>query len=1066
MIQKLDSLKVLILQETPEEVIQKVVTPLAVGAAAVLLILGPRTILSILLNSAFQVFGVMLGVGLGLGLATHVSDVLTSAHERSTFRAAASGGAASTTTAAGGAASSQQHHPLLQQIQQQSSSMSLLIRQKSAANALALEEPDSYASLMQSAGYSTATLTTPSTAGNVTTTPTSSSTTTTNNNNKSTILRGQVLRSDDSYFTTCYRFRENKALSLFHELFPVVPESVRGVLAQLVEYIMRDFVACWYYKIDPGCIYPPPKQPDDVVSLPWQAFPRRMVYQVGRHRRLPCLDKIYESTVIFAGGLATRVEHVNVFALVLLHWSRILAHTFKVYRTLRKAVVHKLQAHAGNSSGSGSGNSGPTHSSNTVPSPSQTRTPHAPATPSASNVAVTEVSMTKEFLLAGKLHRAVTFGMDVPSVLFADAQGKETGRPTEDSEVGPKAQQRQSQQPPAYTPASSIDDKLLQQRLDVLIEECELDYHRVLAHRMVRALLPRHDFNCQILSTLMVEILAGCVLTPLLQCVSSPEYINSWIVMGLSGGKSSDSPNTQDTEVTTSMERTADTVEGESVEVASVLKPAEIDVRGLEDEGDLLEVDTSVPTTPVSPSVPADPNPGALPPPPASSASSTTTTTAASSADHILTLLGLALIELQRHVDLDEPGRLQSIDWDNAACREAVLKLVLVIEAAMMDGRCSYNKEDTVGDERDIDADEEELVDEDDTINGKDSERAVEVTLPEFESTTLSQILMEMTSDIDAFEERVASENAMAATGKQSRFIDINAEDYTPTSTEQSTLRTLIAAWLHTGQIYRTITVLVQAHTTILAPYYKTQAFLRVPTNANGFVRKLKALEGIEILVDTMAVLAAPRLQEASGHELAALVHKSTIPSPSNSGPSSRDEPTAGPFASFGLSAPSSTPRFLDFNRNESFATSLRSERDRRMQSWEAMTRELDRDGSPLPTICRSRGATAADIALHKEMHHLARIFYGNTNLVGIRDAARRLSSDGGAGTASVSEGSDVTESVPVCLLTVETASQRRRIEIPDDDSSFLLRAQVGMPGTFDRSCSYHCTQSVFFSFI
>jgi hypothetical protein len=222
-----------------------------------------------------------------------------------------------------------------------------------------------------------------------------------------------------------------------------------------------------------------------------------------------------------------------------------------------------------------------------------------------------------------------------------------------------------------------------------------------------------------------------------------------------------------------------------------------------------------------------------------------------------------------------------------------------------------------------------------------------------------------------------------------------------------------------------------------------------MPTNANGFVRKLKALDGLEILVDTMAVLAAPRLHETSGEELAALVHKSTMPVSSPTGaprtPVSRDETSQlVSYANFGVSS-SPNPRYLDFNRNEAFASSLRSERERRMHSWAALTRDGETEASPLPIVCRTRGVTAEDVAMHKDLHHLSRIFYGSTNVIAIRDAARKQSSDGGAG-GSVSEGSDVADSVHVSLLTVETASQRRRIEIPDDDSSFLLRAQVRRP--------------------
>jgi hypothetical protein len=134
----------------------------------------------------------------------------------------------------------------------------------------------------------------------------------------------------------------------------------------------------------------------------------------------------------------------------------------------------------------------------------------------------------------------------------------------------------------------------------------------------------------------------------------------------------------------------------------------------------------------------------------------------------------------------------------------------------------------------------------------------------------------------------------------------------------------------------------------------------------------------------------------------------------------------------------SSTPRHLDFHRNEAFASSLRSERERRAQSWESLVHD---NTEGIPVICRTKGSTEADVAWHKELHLIARIFYTGTNLVAIRDAARRKSS---AETDSVSQ-SEATdpEAIQTSLLTLETACPRRRIEVPDDDSSFLLRAQV-----------------------
>eukprot|EP00986_Skeletonema_menzelii_P015369 scaffold11591_cov46-Skeletonema_menzelii.AAC.1 len=38
---------------------------------------------------------------------------------------------------------------------------------------------------------------------------------------------------------------------------------------------------------------------------------------------------------------------------------------------------------------------------------------------------VSEIAIIREYLQAGRLHAALTFGMDVPSLLFADPLGKD-----------------------------------------------------------------------------------------------------------------------------------------------------------------------------------------------------------------------------------------------------------------------------------------------------------------------------------------------------------------------------------------------------------------------------------------------------------------------------------------------------------------------------------------------------------------------------------------------------------------------------------------------------------------
>jgi len=119
-----------------------------------------------------------------------------------------------------------------------------------------------------------------------------------------------------------------------------------------------------------------------------------------------------------------------------------------------------------------------------------------------------------------------------------------------------------------------------------------------------------------------------------------------------------------------------------------------------------------------------------------------------------------------------------------------------------------------------------------------------------------------------------------------------------------------------------------------------------------------------------------------------------------------------------------STPRYLDFQRNEAFAASLRAERKRRWRVWE--TRKMDED---IYAMIR-KTASSREYELHSEMHKLSRLFYNGTTITTIRDAARKR------------EREEESLDEKVSLLTVEIVSNRRRIEVPDDDSSFLLRAQ------------------------
>lgn len=1149
--------------------------------------------------------GITLGVGLGLGLATHVRDQLDTWKAQQTLleeqQQESSGGNADATG---------------------SSSTSLEMQQKLAAATIASrslhhagpsssfnnqhsqseQDEQTYVALMQSAGYYGA-------ATSV----------------QSKVMRGHVLRRDNTFWKRNYPFapgrsddnnssntnsarnhhhhsakqeqnatlRAATAASVMQSLWPTLPSQVNAKLAAFVEIVMRDFVSSWYSSVDKGIYYQEERakrrerserqraaaaaaqdkqQPASSNDPPSSS--RIMVCRAGPYRRIPLIECLYESISIMFGNAAMRTEHLNVFELVLLKWTRVLAHTFKVYRALRRQVQLRIHMHQRtlrqqqgqqqrdrDRSGRGStsnatssiqdatsrrdssinpiaaavgassgvtlpsmtlgGGGGNDQDKDQVEHDEKARAAAAAvaASTAGSNIPVSEMAMTKEFLFSGKLHRAITFGLDVPSLLFADASGKECGignatdRWSDDvfavrAAVDPK------------TGAPMTDDDVLEARLygvknstnpdDMgIMAECELDYIRVLAHRIVRALLPRQDFGSPIVSTIFTEIFSGSILSPIYS-LFCPDYINGWIIKGLSPADSTNEEvdTTGEGETISEYRTNGETIAGEEQQQRTLSEcSAGSDCSEGNPPQTPLTDNTSLPRTASTRTAAATTSSSTDVPELKDTAleSTTTTTRTAPSeynSDDILTLIAKAVMDLQRFVDFEEfrwareNNEATNVDWDNPECRSAVLKLVLVMELVLAHGRCTDRSLQRQQQDKSIEFEDD--ADENDENVNDDEGPAVTV---EYESSTLTQLLMEMTSDVEAFEERAVNENTLLAANEADSDDDSDSVDcdhaysYKPTSLEQSTIRTLIAAWLHTGQIYRTVDVLVQAHATILKPYYRKSAFLRNSINARAFCRQLRALDGVDVLVDTMTVLQSPRMDEQPGKEaLQELVQKQygaaaksgedktenlrntkTPVATQDRGNDGNDDssanmsgaaqllPATPVMSSFAVTASSfgtAVPRYLDFDRNEAFAASLRSERERRKQSWDTVVREAgfsdssDRSMSlssqPHSMVCRTRGVTPSDIALHRELHHLSRIFCTGTNLLTIRDAARRKNSTESLITSpqqaeQFAEQQSVTTetTVQVSLLTVETASPQRRIEVPDDDSSFLLRAQV-----------------------
>lgn len=970
-----------------------------------------------------------------------------------------------------------------------------------SARLTTLEDDQTYSSLMQAAGYLV-----------------------------SGALRGQCMRRDENGENQAQpRYlmdKGNTALETLDELFgQAIPTKVQLALSKWIELILRDFVVSWYAGVDSGVEYKPPSrasnnsQQEDVENLnandnfdessedqqemrenlalndinddgtittehvssnmqhppptPKQfsirsGFARKMIYSTAQQRSIPVLDSIYQCVAHVVGNLATRVEHVNVFEVVLLKWTRILAQTFATYRQFRKNALRTIELKQRKQ----------TNNDNALTS-SQSASSRSLGTANNNNnnldqsdefQTVSEMAVTREFLLAGKLHRAITFGADLPSLLFADASGQECGVGEGVGDI-----------------SEWTADQVLEYRLfsTPFLKECQLDYNRVLGHRMVRALLTRADFGSPAVAAIVTEIMASCVLTPVME-MFGPDYINGWILMGLEPAKK------EDIESTSNAKKEKKTVEASSASKLVAKNPK------ITDTNSSSALDAPKPSSGRLPSVVEENNPH-----PSSEGFEVELDESSHHQLDLLDELSWAIEDLGRFVNFDQIRRnispnspnnstgraAANVQWDDPACRMAVVRVVLIVEAALLDGRCVYQRRSSFAknDETESSIAEEPLLgeksfapggsDRDDQSFALDEEDETEALPLENEASpppsasTFSHLLMEMTGDVDAFEERVAAENSMAALIDESAdlFSSSNQhfQPYTLTATEQSTVRTLIAAWLHTGQISRMVTVMVQAHATLLAPHYQRNAFLRSPDQATAFVRLLQVLDQVDLLVDTMEVLSTPQLTASSSSKRRLLKAKASSSMPQSTttvsqpqtngtavdgsassavGGSDQQQQTTSAVPLLLLS--SAIPRHFDFHRNEAFAASLRSERERRMQSWYSQfeeTSSTDDGNDESLIVCRQ--TTENEIKIHMELHQMAKIFYNGTNQISIRDATRRRNASTDIPISPTSDDQQVSQEAEVeeellSLLTVETACPRRRIEVPDDDSSFLLRAQ------------------------
>jgi len=633
-----------------------------------------------------------------------------------------------------------------------------------------------------------------------------------------------------------------------------------------------------------------------------------------------------------------------------------------------------------------------------------------------------------------------------------------------------------------------------------------------LAHRLCRILFQRADFASPVLRSACVELVASMILTPVMDCFT-PDYINGWMKAAIVGKDDEPAKEEESTDIPSQNHKP-----DENIAIGVNDSRPDMDrqpsysmeshastVDDLEDHFDLEETDYELEEELDVASGSFDDHENATEEVIMKSANPSRVM---DSAEEILALLAMSLIELQAHIDFDEArearesGEQLETRWNDQGCIETVRNLVLVIEAMLMHGvllkrrkkKAILSPPSTLGASDPFST----------NVDGDDDDMILRIRSKEY--TSLTVMLMELTSDLETFENETIDSN---------EIIDVEMmyeEDIRdlrsiprPKTGDLSTLRTLIAAWLHTGVVYRTLDALLCSSDSILHPFYHKDSFIRNKESVNDFLRLLRGLKNVDILVDTMTVLSHPpldlhqiederKVNEAvdSGFFPATTssVTKAAVPEfvhdnkkrveigPVSSGrlqialkaklkeqkknnfgmggsikanlennrkrlsrlvrpgegrqsdsPHSKSfpSPRIGSFA-LPLANQNSSPLYLEFHRNDTLASSLRSERFERMKSFSNLNSDKSKKVHA-EMICRSRVVSKDHFLQHRDLHNLAKGFYSNTT--------RLLLNHFNVDTAG-GDGDNATHT----LLTIENVTTRRKWAIPDDDSSFLLRAQ------------------------
>lgn len=987
-------------------------------------------------------------------------------------------------------------------------------------------------------------------------------------------LRGQSLpSSSDSSVPekVDYNTIGTRGKTFMNQMWPNLSKEFNDNVGSLIDLITRDYVISWFGSVDASIHYVDPaskrniecttesknedkseNENDGATSTNTKKenniqVNTNLLASTEQYKSTPFIHYIILSLAHTIGQLATvSAENVNIMELVLVKFVKALGKTLEHYREAKMSVIKKrlrtnslksikddpistataatqssvssridMRKSWQNRSRSGSSilHDAIGHASSFVSDNSTGISGNQNGQPKRNSdeiilthYKVSEVEIVRELLSMKRLHKALTFGVDVPSLLLS----------TDDSTLEDDQKNSPSQ--------NLLHHYLFNTKM---IEESELDYNRLISNKICRKVLPSAEIQSPMVKAFAVEVIAGCMLTPIMGFFE-PDTVNGWIIQSvesymkeekiesvnsvnlnvddtrISSEYNSMNPHAHDVGVeidvqgkeiyknNTAESVTSDTnnnsgnekitldISEEQIEVrqnSTTQVDADETIKDNENkefcDSEILDVheDTYISDDEMEDESEIFDDAGNN----NISSVDEKTSIQPTDADFLLPLLKLSVVQLSGFVNDGKNNTDEEIDWEDPSCRSIVCQLVVVIEAALQHGRRIIDTKSNNENNDERDEESPALLEEEETEEVEKTDNA-----PSLSDYSLIDLLLEMTMSIDGFKERISeidSQSLPEIVGRSDKSDTSSTSSFEFFKDDSSTLRPIIVAWLQTGDIYQAFCVFCSS-SKLRTYFYNSNAFLRNTEMTDKFMSHLKLLDRVDVLVDTMSVLKAEAIlspnnsrqelklstktkqqqqqqpqkvktapsqpsqkQNQPAHRqmgiglglglmkaniqnnknrLQRLVGGANPTQNNNNANSSNTDNSINSIISKSFMRQSaSLPYHLDFRRNETFAKNLRAQRERRTESWKktSFSSAMGKNGQVKMIDFVSHSSSRP---IHRELHYYSRVCYSSTLSLSIHNNNNGVSK-----------------------IKTETVSGRRMIEVPDDDSSFLLRAQV-----------------------